>query len=53
MLIIDTPGFGDTRGVEQDRIIWDQIKAEFKTKIDKVHAICFVGKSSTNRLDAP
>lgn len=48
--LIDTPGFGDTRGIEYDFInaqqIWEFIK---NTKID-LHGICFVMKATTNRL---
>ena len=48
--IIDTPGYGDTRGIERDKEITDQIKILFKEKISTLNAICFVTKSSNNRL---
>ena len=47
--IIDTPGYGDTRGIERDKEITDQIKILFKEKISTLNAICFVTKSSNNR----
>ena len=48
--IIDTPGFGDTRGIAQDKIIRDQIANTFKNKLNNINAICFVAQSSNARL---
>ena len=48
--IIDTPGYGDTRGIERDKEITAQIKELFHDKISTLNAICFVTKSSNNRL---
>ena len=48
--IIDTPGFGDTRGIERDKEIKLQIKELFEKKIKNLNAVCFVTKSSNNRL---
>ena len=48
--IIDTPGFGDTRGIERDKEIKLQIKELFEKKIHTLNAVCFVTKSSNNRL---
>ena len=50
--IIDTPGFGDDRGIAQDKIIRDQIVDTFKKRINTINAICFVAKSSNARLTA-
>ena len=50
--IIDTPGFGDTRGIGQDKIIRDQIAEAFKTKLNSINAICFVAQASNARLTA-
>ena len=47
--IWDTPGFGDTEGVERDEEIKKQIN-ELLKKEDFCHAICFVVKASANRL---
>ena len=47
--IWDTPGFGDTQGVERDEIIKEQIN-ELLKKEDECHAICFVVKANVNRL---
>jgi len=51
--IIDTPGFGDTNGIEEDQKIPDRIKETFSNEnngINTINAICFVLKSSLNRL---
>ena len=48
--IIDTPGYGDTRGIERDKEITAQIKVLFHDKISTLNAVCFVTKSSNNRL---
>ncbi|GAB1226167.1 hypothetical protein ENUP19_0277G0003 [Entamoeba nuttalli] len=48
--IIDTPGFGDTRGPEWDKEITKQIKEAFETKVFDLNAICFVAQSSNVRL---
>ena len=48
--IIDTPGFGDTEGIEKDNEITEQIEKLFKEKINEINAICFVTKSTNNRL---
>ncbi len=50
--IVDTPGFGDTRGLEEDEKIFEEISNTFKNKIDIINAICFVAKSSGNRLSS-
>jgi hypothetical protein len=52
--IIDTPGFGDTQGIQRDKEIIKQIKALFATKgpggIDQLHGIGFVAQASLARL---
>ncbi|EDR26952.1 hypothetical protein, conserved [Entamoeba dispar SAW760] len=50
--IIDTPGFGDTRGIAYDKAIIKQIKEAFETKVFDLTAICFVAPSSNARLTA-
>ena len=52
LTVIDTPGFGDTGGLERDKKISAQIK-EFLTSengIDQLHAIGFVVQSALPRL---
>lgn len=54
LTIIDTPGFGDTRGLERDQKITKQIKDFFsaagKEGIDQLHGIGFVTQASLARL---
>ncbi|XP_072544798.1 uncharacterized protein [Salminus brasiliensis] len=50
--IIDTPGYGDTRGLEHDKEIavnlWKLFKNE--TGVKEIDAVCLVLKASENRL---
>ncbi|KAM3147578.1 hypothetical protein pb186bvf_000385 [Paramecium bursaria] len=48
--IIDTPGFCDTKGVQQDQIIVKQIENCIKTQVESLSTICFLVKSSACRL---
>ena len=54
LIIVDTPGFGDTRGLKRDRQITSQIKDFFSLKgdagIDQIHGIGFVTQSALARL---
>ena len=54
LTVIDTPGFGDTRGIERDKAIVNQIKELFSTRksdsIDHIHGIGFVSQASNPRL---
>ncbi|CAG9822988.1 unnamed protein product [Phaedon cochleariae] len=46
--LIDTPGIGDTRGVEKDQANCENILHYLKT-LDKLHAICFLLKPTQAR----
>ncbi|KAG7332549.1 hypothetical protein KOW79_004383 [Hemibagrus wyckioides] len=50
--IIDTPGFGDTRGIAQDKEITEKIRKFFSEKdgILTLDAVCFVVQSALARL---
>uniref|UniRef100_A0A8B9HY04 AAA+ ATPase domain-containing protein n=1 Tax=Astyanax mexicanus TaxID=7994 RepID=A0A8B9HY04_ASTMX len=50
--IIDTPGYGDTRGKEYDIQIADNLRKLFKndTGVKEIDAVCLVVKASDNRL---
>ena len=54
LTIVDTPGFGDTRGIKQDEKITDQIRTFFNTSgvggIDHIDVICFLAQASIPRL---
>ena len=52
LTVIDTPGFGDTEGLERDKKITAQIEEFFSSEngIDQLHAIGFVVQSSLPRL---
>ncbi|XP_006013739.1 uncharacterized protein LOC102365038 [Latimeria chalumnae] len=48
LTIIDTPGFGDTRGIERDNRIIEQIRTFFTApgSINSIDAVCFVIQAS-------
>ena len=52
LTVIDTPGFGDTEGLERDKKITAQIKEFFSSEngIDQLHVIGFVVQSALARL---
>ena len=52
LVIIDTPGYGDTRGIEKDKEIDNMLMDLFTKQVDRIHLICFVAKASSNRLTA-
>ncbi|KAK7171254.1 hypothetical protein R3I94_001254 [Phoxinus phoxinus] len=52
LTIIDTPGYGDTRGLEKDLEVAENLCALFKSRdgVCEVDAVCFVIQASKNRL---
>ncbi|KAM4689141.1 uncharacterized protein O3C94_007289 [Discoglossus pictus] len=52
LTIVDTPGFGDTRGIGEDKKILEKIHECFNSSwgIDQINSICFVVQSSLARL---
>ncbi|CAL8237479.1 unnamed protein product [Boreogadus saida] len=54
LTLVDTPGFGDTRGIERDRAITEQIRRVFTSEkgVCEIDAVCFVTQASLARLTA-
>ncbi|XP_067283829.1 uncharacterized protein [Pseudorasbora parva] len=52
LTIVDTPGFGDTRGISHDQKITKRIQEFFSNPegIDRIDAVCFVVQASLARL---
>ncbi|KAJ8001370.1 hypothetical protein DPEC_G00168820 [Dallia pectoralis] len=52
LTIIDTPGFGDTKGKENDKVIADKLLQLFSSEngIFLIDAVCLVVKATMNRL---
>ena len=48
--IIDTPGFGDTRGLEQDDLNMQHI-LQYLRKLSHLNAVCFLLKPNVTRLN--
>ena len=51
IIILDSQGFGDTRGIEFDQKVVDAFAHIFSEVIDHINAICFIVKSTDARLD--
>lgn len=52
LTIVDTPGFGDTRGIDRDREIIEQLRNLFSAPngVRDIDAVCFVAQASLARL---
>ncbi|XP_006804680.1 uncharacterized protein LOC102776635 [Neolamprologus brichardi] len=54
LTIVDTPGFGDTRGIERDRETVEQLRNLFTSPhgVSEIDAVCFVAQAALARLTA-
>ncbi|XP_034006745.1 uncharacterized protein LOC117498713 [Trematomus bernacchii] len=54
LTVVDTPGFGDTRGIGRDKEITEQIRRLFTSVngVSEIDAVCFVTQASLARLTA-
>ena len=50
VIIIDSQGFGDTRGKEYDELIFGAFEYAFTNIIDHINTVCYVAKSNEARL---
>ncbi|XP_068196038.1 uncharacterized protein [Antennarius striatus] len=52
LTVIDTPGFGDTRGIQRDREITEQLRNLFTSNVgvSEIDAVCFVAQAALARL---
>ncbi|XP_041658615.1 stonustoxin subunit alpha-like [Cheilinus undulatus] len=52
LTIVDTPGFGGTRGIERDREITEMLRNLFSDRfgVSDIHAVCFVAQASLAQL---
>ena len=51
IILIDSQGYGDTRGKIYDEMLNDAFNYVFTSVIDHINTACFLVKSNTNRLD--
>lgn len=53
LTIIDTPGFGDTRGIEKDALVSHRLFDLFRSEdgIHEIHAVGLVMKATDNRVN--
>ena len=50
--IVDTPGFGDTQGIEEDMKHIEKFQSIFENILVDINCICFIIKSTTCREDS-
>ena len=51
LIIIDSQGYGDTRGKKYDEMVNEAFAHVFSQIIDHINCACFISKSHNNRLD--
>ena len=50
LTVVDTPGFGDTKGLEKDKKITEQLQSYFECRhgIQQLEAVCFVDQTDVH-----
>ena len=51
IILIDSQGYGDTRGITYDQKINSAFEFVFSNVISHINTVCFIAKANTNRLD--
>ena len=51
IILIDSQGYGDTRGITYDQKINSAFEYVFSNVISHINTVCFIAKANTNRLD--
>ena len=51
VIIIDSQGYGDTRGQKYDEMVNEFFRYVFTSVIKHINIVCFISKSNINRLD--
>lgn len=51
IILIDSQGYGDTRGISYDQKINSAFEYVFSNVISHINTVCFIAKANTNRLD--
>ena len=51
LIIIDSQGYGDTRGRKYDEMINSAFQYVFSSVIDHINVVCFIANATSSRLD--
>ena len=51
IIIIDSQGYGDTEGIQEDEKVTEAFTYAFTEKIQHINAACFISQAIRNRLD--
>ena len=51
IILIDSQGYGDTRGITYDQKINSAFGFVFSNVISHINTVCFIAKANTNRID--
>ena len=51
LILIDSQGFADIRGIKYDYLLDKSFEYAFSSKLDHINAVCFIVKSTDQRLN--